>query len=80
MYYVYILKSQKDFKYYIGVTNNFNKRFSEHNKGLSKSTKHRQPFILVRLEKYPNIESAYQRERFLKKKKSAKIIKKICND
>jgi len=80
MYCVYILKSRKDLKYYIGVTANVRKRLSEHNKWLSKSTKHRRPFILVRQEEYPDRKMAYQRERFLKNKKSAKIINKILDD
>ena len=77
MYYVYILQSQKDFGYYIGVTSNVEKRLSEHNAGLSKSTKCRRPFKIMRVEEYPEIKTAYQRERFLKSKKSAKIIKMI---
>ncbi len=80
MYYVYILQSQKDEKYYIGVTSNIKKRIKEHNSGLSKSTKYRRPFLLLRLEKYANIKLAYKRERFLKLKKSAKILKKIIDD
>ena len=76
-YYVYFLQSKKDESYYIGVTSNINIRFKEHNSGLSKSTVHKRPWILVRLEKYFDISLAYKRERFLKAKKSRKIIKKI---
>ncbi|PIS42564.1 MAG: hypothetical protein COT24_02925 [Candidatus Kerfeldbacteria bacterium CG08_land_8_20_14_0_20_40_16] len=76
-YYVYITESQKDFCYYIGVTSDVKKRLYEHNAGLSKSTKPRRPFKLVRVEKYNDRKTAYQRERFLKSKKSSKIIEKI---
>ncbi|PIY96663.1 MAG: hypothetical protein COY66_03650 [Candidatus Kerfeldbacteria bacterium CG_4_10_14_0_8_um_filter_42_10] len=79
-YYAYILQSQKDFGYYIGVTSDIKKRLYEHNSGLSKSTKPRRPFKLVRVEKYEDRKTAYQRERFLKSKKSSKIIEKIIKN
>ncbi|RJO59224.1 GIY-YIG nuclease family protein [Candidatus Parcubacteria bacterium] len=77
MYYVYFLQSQKDNGYYIGVTSNPRKRLQEHNNGLSKSTRFRKPWVLVRTEPYEDIKSAYRRERFLKAKKSRIIIEKI---
>ncbi len=39
MYYVYILKSLKDESLYIGYSANLKKRISDHENGLSKSTK-----------------------------------------
>jgi len=39
MYYVYILKSLKDSRTYVGFTNNFDQRFQQHNLGRVKSTK-----------------------------------------
>lgn len=47
MYYVYILKSLKDKNLYIGRTNNFERRFKEHNLGKVSSTKTRRPFTLL---------------------------------
>lgn len=47
MYFVYILKSTKDKNLYIGRTNNFERRFNEHNLGKVPSTKSRRPFILL---------------------------------
>jgi len=47
MYFIYILKSLKDGNIYIGRTNNFERRFSEHNSGKVSSTKSRTPFILL---------------------------------
>lgn len=47
MYYVYILKSLKDKNLYIGRTNNFERRFKEHNLGKVSSTKARRPFTLL---------------------------------
>jgi putative endonuclease len=38
-YTVYIIYSEKTQKYYVGQTDNFNKRLERHNLGLVKSTK-----------------------------------------
>ncbi|MCD6470942.1 GIY-YIG nuclease family protein [bacterium] len=52
MFYLYILKSSKDKKLYIGYTDNLKKRFREHNQGLAKSTKNRIPFDLIYYKAY----------------------------
>jgi len=78
-YYVYFLKSLKDGSYYIGVSDNYVRRLKEHNSSLSKSTRFKKPWQLVRLEEFNNINSVYRREKFLKAKKSRKIIEKIIN-
>jgi predicted GIY-YIG superfamily endonuclease len=46
MYYTYVLKSEKDGRFYTGVTNDLRKRLLKHNKGIVKSTKYRIPKIL----------------------------------
>ena len=79
-YFLYILKSLKDKNYYVGVTENITKRLKEHNSGFSKSTKHRRPFIIVHNECFDDISSAYKREKFIKSKKSKKIIEIIINN
>jgi putative endonuclease len=77
MYYVYVLESLKDGKYYIGVTKDVDRRLKEHNCGYSKSTSPRRPFRLVHSEQFSGIKEAYSRERFLKSKKSKNLIEKI---
>ncbi|RLC36776.1 GIY-YIG nuclease family protein, partial [candidate division Kazan bacterium] len=52
MYYVYILKSEKDGKMYVGSTSNLKRRFYEHNSGKSPSTQNRQPLKLIFYEAY----------------------------
>ncbi len=47
MYFVYILKSQKDNGIYIGKTNDLYRRLAEHNSGNVSSTKSRRPFIVL---------------------------------
>lgn len=67
MFYVYILKSLADRKLYIGSTDDLRRRLSEHNKGLSKSTKFRRPFELRYYEAFANERDARHREFSLKK-------------
>lgn len=49
-YYTYILKSEKDGKFYTGYTKDLKLRLEEHNKGKVPSTKERAPLILVYYE------------------------------
>jgi len=79
MYYVYILKSKKDNKLYIGYTKDLRKRFFEHNKGKVESTKNRIPFSLIYYEAYKNGEDATDREKSFKKSGSVYngLIKRI---
>ena len=77
MHYVYILQSLMTYKYYIGTTNDVARRFIEHNSRLSKSTAPYVPYEIRLVENYLTIEEAYKREKFLKNKKSVKIIKLI---
>ena len=79
VYYVYFLKSKKNGKYYIGVSNDVKRRLKEHNNGLSKFTAPFQPYELKRVEKFMKIEDAYKREIFIKKKRSKKIIELIIS-
>jgi len=66
MNYVYILKSEKDNGFYVGYTKDLKKRLSEHNKGLSLSTKNRVPFKLIFYEAFSNSSDARNREKYLK--------------
>lgn len=66
MFYVYILKSKKDFNLYVGSTNDLRKRFKEHNSGVVRSTKHRIPFELLYYEAYCSEKDARKREHNLK--------------
>lgn len=56
-------------RYYIGVTKNLENRFTEHNSGRVKSTKHRIPFELVYKEDFLAFIEARRREIEIKKMK-----------
>src|SRR5262245_50280620 len=47
MYYVYVLKSRKDGRFYMGCTADLRKRVAEHGDGKVRSTSHRLPFDLL---------------------------------
>jgi len=66
MYYVYVLRSQKDRMLYTGYTSNLVKRIKEHNGGKVKSTKNRLPFKLIYFEGSLNHNDALHREKYLK--------------
>lgn len=66
-YYVYILQSKKDKRWYTGFTVDIRKRLTEHNEELYESwTKGRGPFELIYCEMCKNKEDARKREKYLK--------------
>lgn len=77
MFFVYILKSKKDGKLYLGYTNDLRKRFKEHNLGLVSSTKLRRPFHLVYYEAYTSQQDATKREHNFKLR--AKVLRQLKN-
>jgi putative endonuclease len=79
MYFVYILRSARDSKYYIGQTENFEERIKKHNSGQVKSTKLRRPMVLIKKEIYETRSEARKRENYLKKLKGGNEFKKIIN-
>jgi putative endonuclease len=66
MFYVYIIRSNKDGNLYFGSTNNLKRRLKEHNNGLVFSTKSRKPFDLIYYEAYRSEKDARKRESNLK--------------
>ncbi len=65
-YYVYILRSLKDGKFYIGLTKDLKRRLKDHNNKESRSTKPRVPFVLIYYEAFLHLEDAKRREKFFK--------------
>lgn len=66
MFYVYVLRSRKDEKWYTGFTNNLRNRFKEHNEKKVLSTRGRPPFELIYYEACINEGDAGAREKYLK--------------
>jgi putative endonuclease len=79
MYYVYILRSQKIGRLYVGHTNNLERRFAEHNSGNGgKYTSRNRPWLLVYSEAQPDRLSAMKRERYLKSAKGSYEKRKLA--
>ena len=66
MIYVYVLQSDFDGGLYIGMTGDLRRRFEQHQRGESRSTKGRRPWGLIYYEAYLERQDAEGREVFLK--------------
>ena len=73
---VYVLRSLKDGKRYIGLSASVTHRLGQHNKGKVKSTKSRRPFTLVHQETYGDLAEARRREKYLKSSAGRKFLDK----
>jgi len=79
--YLYILKSEKHKRYYVGSSDDPERRLvTQHNNGFVKSTKSGIPWIIVFKQKYDSLANARKIEFKLKKYHSRVIIEKIIND
>ena len=77
MFQVYILKSGKTGRFYVGYTSNLEQRLKYHNLGKNKSTKAGIPWKLVKFEEYKTKREAWLRERQIKKYKGGEAFKKL---
>jgi len=77
MFIVYVLRSLKDKKLYVGFTDDLDRRVKEHNDGKNISTKGRKPFELIFYEGLPTLEEVVEREKFYKSGRGREVLKKI---
>ena len=78
MYYVYIIRSLKTKKLYIGHTNDLTRRVEEHNTGRGgKYTRQNGPWTLLYSESHPDRSSAVKREIYLKSTNGSQEKKKL---
>ena len=75
MFYVYVLRSDRDSGCYIGYSNNLRARLRQHRNGESFSTAHRGPWTLIYYEAYANQADALGRERYLKSGAGRRFLK-----
>ncbi|MCK4905763.1 GIY-YIG nuclease family protein [bacterium] len=78
--FVYILQSGRNGRYYIGSTNNIDRRFKEHVEGIVKATCNLRPLLLVFQQEYKTLLEARRVERKLKRFKRKDIIKRIIKE
>lgn len=80
MYYVYIIKSEKNGKKYVGMTGDLKRRIKEHNNGSSDFTKDNGgPWKLVYYEALIDKQKAQIEEKFLKSGKVRERIKYLLD-
>jgi len=75
--FVYVLKSLRDGRRYVGMTENLPRRLEEHNKGLERSTRGRRPFELLYYEEVADRISARGREKYFKSAAGRRYLARI---
>ncbi len=76
-FFVYIIQSEKDQRFYIGSTGNLEERLKKHNCNGVKSTKFRGPWRLVYKEFFKTRIEATKREKEMKSYKGGNAFKKL---
>ena len=66
MFFVYVIRSEKDGRLYVGLTADVERRLDEHNSGTTQSTKFYRPWVLVKSEQFETRIAAREREKYLK--------------
>ena len=66
MFLVYVLQSELDGSYYVGMTSNLGQRLRYHNRGKVKSTRSKRPWRVVYQESFTTRLEARSREKYLK--------------
>jgi putative endonuclease len=69
MYYDYAISSLERNYIYVGLTDNIERRLSEHNMGKNKTTKPYSPFAVIYFEECSSRIEARIKEKYLKKRK-----------
>ncbi len=80
MFYVYILRSKKTKRYYIGHTEDLHRRVEQHNSGEVKSTKAYRPWEIIYTEEYETKSQAMRREKEIKSYKGGNAFRKLISN
>ena len=79
MYFVYVLRNLTSGRRYTGHTADVTQRVSQHNRGITKSTKNRGQWELLYQEEYVSRSEAMKREKFFKSGIGREELKRILN-
>jgi putative endonuclease len=74
---LYILQREPSGKFYVGSTDDLDRRLSEHARGHTPSTRGRGPWKLVHKEEFATLLEARRRELEIKRWKSSKMIQAL---
>jgi putative endonuclease len=66
VFYIYIIRSQRSQRYYVGSTEDVEKRLKEHNAGKSTSTRGGRPWELIHTETFATRSDAMRQEQKIK--------------
>ena len=80
MFYVYVLRSDKDGLLYTGATGDLKARLEEHKAGRVTSTKNRLPVGLIYYEACLSQTDAFRREKYLKTGPGKRYLKNRLKD
>ncbi|UJP63855.1 GIY-YIG nuclease family protein [Mongoliitalea daihaiensis] len=76
---VYILQSEKDKSFYVGVSSNPEERLEKHNRPHKGYTARKQPWVLLYTEAYATKTEALKRENYIKSQKSREFIENLIS-
>ncbi len=76
-YYVYAIKSEIRNYIYVGMSNNVERRYKEHNAGKEFTTRRYKPFKIILIESYRTRMRARQREKYLKSGVGKEYLKNV---
>ena len=77
MFTVYVLQNSISKRYYIGSTNDINRRLIEHNRGQTQSTRQNGVWSIIYREVVDTKREAIKRERLIKSYKGGNASKKL---
>lgn len=80
MWYVYILRNDKNKRFYIGATKDIARRIKEHNRSKERSVTHFGKYELIYSEEYATFQQVRQREQQIKSYKSGNAFKKLFRE
>jgi putative endonuclease len=66
MFHVYVLRSERTGRRYIGSAENIEVRLQRHNSGHSKATRHGMPWVVIHTESFLTRAEAVQKELYYK--------------
>ena len=79
MFYVYILQSLNVDRFYVGYSEDPDRRLIDHNSGKVKSTRNFRPWRKVYHEEFESELLAIRRERYIKSMKSKKFLQELVD-
>ena len=80
MSFVYVLRNEKNGRFYIGYSGDLEARLNLHNTGRVKATRYLRPMSIAYTEAYETSTEARKRERYLKSLKSHKAVEDLINN